>query len=355
VDKNRPNPAPRGRRNTPKSVNIYDVAARAKVSIKTVSRVVNGLSKVSDATRSRVMEAVDALNYRPNVYARGLASERSFLIGLLCDIPAAGSGYIAAIQMGMLSRCRKEGCHLIVESLDGQSPSLGQQVRSLVTESKLHGVILTPPLCDVPAVIEALKNAHTPFVRIAPEKPLPGLFDVRIDDYKAAYDMTVYLIGLGHRRIGFIKGPSDHGDANARFDGYRAALTDAGVPILEELCVQGLFSYQSGLEAGERLLSLKKRPTAIFAANDDMAAAVLATSQRFNLKIPQQLSVAGFDDSLVAQVVWPRLTTCRQPIEEMAKAAVSILFQRPTEDGVFESRLAHELVVRESTAPPGDL
>jgi LacI family transcriptional regulator len=334
-----------------KPASIYDVAKRAGVSIKTVSRVVNRQSNVSEETRKRVLEAVGALSYRPNVFARGLASEHSFLIGLLYDNPSAS--YVAALQLGVLTRCREEGYHLIVESLDTQNPNLGHQVHSLVTESVLHGVILTPPLCDMPAAIEALNRAHTPFVRIAPEKPLAGSFDVRIDDHKAAYDMTAYLIGLGHRRIGFIKGHPDHGAANARFEGYRAALAHAGLPLIEEICVQGFFSYQSGMEAGERLLSLKKRPTAIFAGNDDMAAAVLAASQRFNLKIPQQLSVAGFDDSLVAQVVWPRLTTCRQPIKEMAEAAVSMLIQRPSEGGPFERRLDHELVVRESTAPPG--
>ena len=338
---------------TLRPANIYDVAKRANVSIKTVSRVVNGLSNVSDATRARVVEAVDALSYRPNVFARGLASEQSFLIGLLCDVPAAGSGYISTLQTGMLTRCRKDGYHLIVESLDGKTPDLGHQVQLLVTGSVLRGVVLTSPLCDMPAAIEALNRTHTKFVRIAPEKPLAGSFDVRIDDHKAAYDMTAYLIGLGHRRIAFIKGRSDHGDANARFAGYRTALTHAGLPIVEELCVQGAFTYQSGLEAGEHLLTLKKRPTAIFACNDDMAAAVLATSQRFNLNVPRQLSVAGFDDSLVAQVVWPRLTTCRQPIEEMAKAAMSLLIQRTSEDGVFERLMDHELVVRESTAPPG--
>ena len=335
---------------TAKPASIYDVAKRAGVSIKTVSRVVNRQSNVSDTTRTRVMEAVEALSYRPNIFARGLASERSFLIGLLYDNPSAG--YIAALQLGVLSRCRDEGYHLIVESLDAQNPNIGAQVHSLVTESTLHGVILTPPLCDVTAVIDALVRANTPFVRIAPEKSLPGASDVRIDDHKAAYDMTAYLIGLGHRRIGFIKGHPNHGAANARFEGYRAALAHAGLPLIEELCVQGFFSYQSGMEAGERLLSLKQRPTAIFAGNDDMAAAVLAASQRFNLKIPQQLSVAGFDDSLVAQVVWPRLTTCRQPIREMAEAAVSMLIQKPAEDGNVERRLDHELVVRESTAPP---
>jgi LacI family transcriptional regulator len=335
---------------TPKPASIYDVAKRAGVSIKTVSRVVNRQSNVSDATRSRVMDAVNALAYRPNIFARGLASERSFLIGLLYDNPSAG--YIAALQLGVLSRCRDEGYHLIVESLDAQNPDVGEQVLALVMESSLHGVILTPPLCDVPAVIAALNRANVPMVRIAPEKPLEGSSDVRIDDHKAAYDMTAYLIGLGHRRIGFIKGHPNHGAAHARFEGYRAALAQAGLPLIDELCVQGFFSYQSGMEAGERLLSLKIRPTAIFAGNDDMAAAVLAASQRFNLKIPQQLSVAGFDDSLVAQVVWPRLTTCRQPIREMAEAAVSMLIQKPADDGAAKRRLDHELVVRESTAPP---
>ena len=333
-----------------KPASIYDVAKRAGVSIKTVSRVVNRQSNVSDETRGRVLAAVDALSYRPNVFARGLASERSFLIGLLYDNPSAS--YAAELHLGVLTRCREEGYHMIVESVDAQNPNLGQQLHSLVSESVLHGVILCPPLCDKPAAIEALSRARTPFVRLAPEKSLSGSFDVRIDDHKAAYDMTAYLVGLGHRRIGFIKGKPEHGAANARFEGYRAALGQAGLPLLEELCVQGFFSYQSGMEAGERLLSLKKRPSAIFAANDDMAAGVLAASQRFNLRIPEQLSVAGFDDSFIAQVVWPRLTTCCQPIKEMAEAAVSMLTQRAFEERPFERRLAHELVVRESTAPP---
>lgn len=331
-----------------KAASIYDVAHLAGVSIKTVSRVVNRQSNVSEATRARVMEAVKALSYRPNVFARGLASEHSFLIGLLYDNPSGS--YIPSVQIGVVERCRDEGYHLIVEQMDPLDPNLEQAVFSLVRESSLYGVILTPPLCDMPAVIEALHRAHVPFVRIAPEKHLAGIADVKIDDRKAAYDMTAYLISLGHRRIGFIKGKPDHGAAMARFEGYRAALVQAAIPVAEELCVQGFFSYQSGLQAGEKLLSLSNRPTAIFAANDDMAAAVLATAQRFDLKVPQQLSVAGFDDSLVGQVVWPRLTTCRQPLREMAAAAVSILVQHAPQDGAQERCFDHELIVRESTA-----
>jgi LacI family transcriptional regulator len=334
-----------------KPASIYDVAKRAGVSIKTVSRVINHQPNVSQSAREKVTEAVLALSYRPNFFARGLASERSLLIGLLYDNPSAS--YLASLQIGALTQCRDEGYHLIVEELHAQSPGLAEEVRALVTQSALHGVILTPPLCDAPAVIDMLMQTQVPFVRIAPERPIPSAPSVSIDDYRAAYDMTVYLIGLGHKRIGFIKGHPEHGAANARFEGYKAALKQAGIAFDDQVVAQGYFSYQSGMDAAMELLSLKHRPTVIFAANDDMAAAVLAASQRFNLKLPAQLSVAGFDDSLVAQVVWPPLTTCRQPIKEMAAAAVSMLIQKPGERAVIDRRLDHELIVRSSTAPPG--
>ena len=333
-----------------KPVSIYDVARRAGVSIKTVSLVINRQPNVALQTRTAVLAAIDALAYKPNVFARGLASERSYLIGLLHDV-APGS-YIADLQLGALARCRDEGYHLIVELLNPlQDLDVAQRVRSLVSESVLHGVILTPPLCDDRTIMEELSAARTPFVRVAPGNRMPGTSVVNIDEFKAAYEMTAYLVGLGHRRIGFVKGKPDHGSARVRYDGYRSALADAGIASQEEFCAQGFFTYQSGLEAGEKLLSAKTRPTAIFAGNDDMAAGVLAVSQRFNLSIPNDLSIAGFDDSIVAQVVWPRLTTCRQPLKDMAAAAVSLLTQKRSHDRPQNRQLVHELVVRESTGP----
>jgi len=354
VEQTRPRITPVARKDVDSArrrASIHDVAQRAGVSIKTVSRVLNREPNVSQATRARVMTAVSDLSYRPNMFARGLASVRSFLIGMLYDNPSAS--YVAGLQFGAISRCRDEGYHLIVEVLDSQDPELGQAVHALVTESQLHGVILTPPLCDSPVVLEALRRAGTPFVSIAPSQKSSDTSHVDIDDRQAAYDMTAYLIGLGHRRIGFIKGHPTHGAAAARCEGYKAALKDSGIAHDPELCLQGEFSYQSGLSAAERLLSLKQRPTAIFAANDDMAAAVLATAQRFNLRVPDDLSVAGFDDSLVSQVVWPRLTTCRQPIADMAAEAVSLLVQAGDQGASGSRRLEHELIIRESTAPPG--
>jgi LacI family transcriptional regulator len=335
-----------------KPATIYDVAQRANVSIKTVSKVINKLPQVSRATRLRVMEAVEELSYRPNQLARGLASQRSFMLGLFCDAPAAGSGYIARIQMAVLTMCHNEGYHLVVECIHASNQNIGRQVDALMSQSKLAGVILTPPLSDSPDLIEALRRAKTPIVRFSPGKQENDVIDVDIDNCQAAYDMTKYLIGLGHRRIGLIRGPLEHADSTARFEGYRKALAEAGIPFEESLCVEGNYAYNTGIIAGERLLSLARRPTAIFASNDDMAAGAMAASLQFRLRIPQDLSVAGFDDATIAHATSPRLTTCRQPISEMAEAALAALIPHSgPKYGVMH--LPHKIIIRGSTAAPG--
>jgi LacI family transcriptional regulator len=335
-----------------KPATIYDVAELANVSIKTVSKVVNNLPQVSLATRQRVMEAVETLSYRPNQLARGLASSRSFMLGLFCDAPAAGSGYIARIQMAVLTMCHNEGYHLVVECIHASNQQIGRQVDALMSQSKLAGVILTPPLSDLPALVEALKRTETPIVRFSPGKPLDGVIDVDIDNAQAAFDMTSYLIGLGHKRIGFVRGPLEHADSALRFAGYRKALAAADIDFDEDLCATGNYTYKTGMQAGEQLLSLSPRPTAIFASNDDMAAGVMAASLRFHLRIPQDLSVAGFDDAIIAHAMSPRLTTCRQPIGEMAEAAFAALI-RQNEPRVGTFHLPHKIILRGSTAAPG--
>lgn len=229
------------------------------------------------------MGVIAELSYRPNMLARQLVRKRSFMIGLLCDAPTTGSGYLARIQVSVLAVCQKKGFHLVVECLHPHDPDIDHQVRALASEFWMAGVILTPPLCDSQQLIQALNDTRTPIVRISPETRQAGLIDVDIDNQHAAHEMTNYLIGLGHRRIGFVRGPTDHPDANARFTGYRAALLEAGLPFSEYLCARVLYTYRSGVEAGDHLLALDPRPTAIFAANDDMAAGVIASSLRFNL------------------------------------------------------------------------
>jgi len=334
-----------------KAATIYDVARLAQVSIKTVSMVLNNHSVVSAETRERVQTAIEALSYRPNRMARGLASNRSYMLGLFCDSAAVGSNYISQIQMAILTICQKEGYHLVMELVEPSRADLVAQVDRLMNQSNLAGAILTPPLSDVPELIETLQNRRQPVVRFSPLQPVAGFVDVDIDNVAAGYDLTKYLIGLGHRRIGFVQGPNTHADSSARYKGYRHALVDADLPDCPELCRQGDYSYRSGMIAGEALLAIADRPTAILASNDDMAAGVLAASLQRNLKVPDDLSIAGFDDSPFATAMWPRLTTCRQPIAEMTEAAVSALIHHGA-DKPTTITFPHKIIARESTAIP---
>lgn len=332
-----------------KPATIYDVAEAAKVSTRTVSKVLNHIPHVSSATKSRVLAVIERLDYRPNQLARVLATRSSLMLGLLCDAPAAGSGYIARLQTGLLAMCQKEGYHLVVEVIHAGSDGLQMQVQALISQSKLAGVVLSPPLCDCAELIQILRNFDIPMVRISAAESTPGIIDVDIDNRRAAYDMTNYLLSLGHRRIGFIRGPHNHPDAKLRWDGFCCALADAGIPIPDELCETGNYTYKAGLQAGTKLLSLKDRPTAIFASNDDMASGAMAASLRFDLCIPEDLSIAGFDDAIFAYAMWPRLTTCRQPIAEMAEVAIDTLIH-PGNQLSGRVILPHKIIVRGSTS-----
>jgi LacI family transcriptional regulator len=345
----RQNPKP-AKSETAKPTSIFDVATLAKVSIKTVSLVLNNRPNVSTKTRAAVLEAIRTLSYRPNVFARGLASERSYLIALLYDNPSMG--YTSELQQGALAHCREAGYHLVVEPLNAHTENLGQSISKLLASSGLHGIILAPPLCDMPEVIDEVLRSQTPCVRISAGTYIEKLPTIGIREQKCGYDMTAYLISLGHRRIGFIKGHPDQSAAQGRFEGYREALDEFGLPFDETLSAQGFFTFQSGKDAAEQLLVQDDPPTAIFAANDDMAAGAIVAAQRLNLKVPNDVSIAGFDDSMAAKLVWPQLTTCRQPVREMASAAVDMLLKNGKAGSPMLQYLMHELIIRDSTAPP---
>lgn len=325
---------------------ITDVARHAGVSMKTVSRVLNDEPNVQPLMRERVMAAVRALNYRPNLYARSLARSRSSLIGLLYY--AASAGFVAGVQLGATARCRELGYHLVVEPLeDGTS---ARQLEHMIAMLRPDGVILVPPVCDDAAVLATLRAAAMPCVRLSPGDAAAGDGgSVSMDDERAAAEMTACLARLGHRRIGFIEGAPSQAAATRRRTGYLAALAAHGLPADPALVVPGDFTYRSGLEGCQRLLALPRPPTAIFAANDDMALGAVSAAQRHGLQVPADLSVAGFDDSPLASQVWPQLTTVRQPVAEMAVAAVDMLVQRAEPAAAV---LPHALVERGSTAPP---
>jgi len=339
----------------PRSVTIQQVADLAKVATKTVSRVINDEPGVHADTRSRILRAIEQLDYRPNLNARGLAGDRSFLIGLFCDRPG---DYLSTFQTGAVERCRESGYHLMVEPWDSQSPDVGRAVKALLRTLRLEGVILLPPLSDHPVILARLADAAIPTVRIAPRNepgsPSPS---VGIDDYAASRRMTGHLLDLGHRRIGFIVGRAGHAASDQRLRGFRDEMKARGVTVDPALVQTGNFVFADGLVCAESMLRSRMPPTAIFASNDDTAAAAISVARRLGLDLPGQLSVAGFDDAPVATMIWPQLTTIRQPVMAMARAATELIIEHsPRRHGwpspVPRRLLEFELILRNSTAPP---
>lgn len=329
---------------------ITDVARVSGTSIKTVSRVFNDEPFVRPATKTRVLKAAAELDYHPNMAARSLVRGRSFLIGLFYENPSPN--YVVDLQMGSLDRLHSERFRLLLFPCE-RAADVSGKLLGVARASGLEGMIIAPPMCDDRATVDELVSARFPFVRIAPTGQPEASPAVGIDDVAAAMEMTRHLIGLGHRRIAFIQGDPTHPSSAERLRGYRAALDEKGISFDPALIDQGLYTFDSGLAAGRRLLALRTRPTAIFASNDDMAAGVLIAAHERGLSVPGQLSVTGFDDSLISRVVWPRLTTIHQPTYAMANRATDALLAliagAPHEDAMA---LEHELLIRGSTAPP---
>jgi len=311
---------PKSARRQTGSLTIQDVARYAGVSPMTVSRVINGDKNVRDSTREVVNAAIRDLNYAPNPAARSLAGANLIRIGLLYSNPSAA--YLSEFLVGGLDQCSRSNIQLIVEKCDEAD---AEAAAARLVGSGIDGIILPPPLCDSVAVRRTLAESGTPAVAVATGQPHADASAVRIDDYEAAREMTRHLVALGHRRIGFIKGHPNLTASLQRLEGHLAALAEAGIAPSEDLAEQGYFTYRSGFEAAERLLSLDPPPTAIFASNDDMAAAVVAVAHRRGLDVPRDLTVVGFDDSALATSVWPELTTIRQPIADMSRQAVTLL------------------------------
>ena len=330
--------------------NIRDVAARAGVSVKTVSRVLNNHQYVGAATRLKVESAMTALDFTPSVAARILAGTKSSQIALIYDNHSPY--YMNRIQHGCWQRCHEGGLRLLSQPVDVADPDVGAAVRGLVRETHVDGVILSSPVTDCQPVLDALEAMDVPFVRISPGRNHALTSSVFMDDALAADDMTSHLINLGHRRIGFIKGHPNHAGSGDRLAGYERALARAGIAPRADYIREGEFDFDSGVEAACALLDLADPPSAIFASNDDMAAGVLSVAHDRRIDVPRDLSVAGFDDTTLARMLWPTLTTIHQPMWELAEAATKLLVEGgPTQ----HVRLPHHLVERQSTARPAPI
>ncbi|MCU0729073.1 MAG: LacI family DNA-binding transcriptional regulator [Sphingopyxis sp.] len=328
--------------------NIRDVAARAGVAVKTVSRVLNAHPYVSAETRERVEAAMRDLGFKPSVAARILAGTKSNQIALIYDNHSPY--YMHQIQSGCWGRCHDAGVRLLAQPVNVDDADVGDQVRGLVRETHVDGIILSSPVTDCDAVLRALEAMDVPFVRISPGTNHALTSSVFMDDVQAADDMTTYLLNAGHRRIAFVRGHPNHMASDDRLFGYRRALDRVGIAYEPGLVADGLFDFDSGVAAARLFLGMDHRPTAIFAANDDMAAGVLAVAHDMKIDVPRALSVAGFDDTTLARTVWPPLTTIRQPVYDLAYAAAELLLAGG--ETIIHRRLSHALVERATVAAP---
>lgn len=341
------------RRQFKKKATLFDVARHAGVSHITVSRAMSPDSQVKTETRVRVLASAQELGYAPNTDARQLANIASFKIGFVYGAPTAQ--YIDQLLAGTLAQARKMGCQVTVRNC--LKPGLERQVISELVRDGVAGIILPAPLCDSDEALAALSLQRTPSILVGSGRPAPGFSAVSIDDLAAAREMTRYLLSLGHRRIAFIAGHPEQTVSAQRFLGYLQAMTEVDIQTTSDLVAQGFFTYRSGLQAGSLLLESAK-PTAIFAANDEMAAAAVAVAHRKGMDVPKDLTVVGFDDTPLATMISPYLTTIRRPVAEMAARAVELLIDN-VRSGRGNARKAfrretvkYAMLIRDSSAGP---
>jgi LacI family transcriptional regulator len=331
---------------------LHDVAQLAGVSPMTASRVVNRESTVGPEKRELVLAAIRKLNYSPSRAARSLAGAETHRIAVAYSNPS--SGYMSEFLLGVLQESSRAATQLIVEQFS-ESDSVAEVLERLHLGSS-NGVVLPPPLCEWQELLDGLSRTGIPVVAVATGHALSSTPSIRIDNELAARELTQHLLDHGHRHFGFISGHPNQSVSAQRFAGFLGALQGAGISRASVQVEQGYFTYRSGLESAARLLAVKSRPTAIFAANDDMAAATSTVAHRMGLDVPKDISIVGFDDTAIATSVWPALTTIHQPIAEMARTAVDCLLQQLRRKRrawtIPPQKIAqHRLCVRESSGP----
>ena len=329
---------------------MVNVAEHAGVSIKTVSRVLNCAQNGKPATRAKVKQAMEALGYRPNSPARMLAGNRTYLVGLIYN---ASSGYITSIQNGVLCACRPEHYDLLIHPCSYTAPSLPDQIREFITPPRVDGLILVPPVSDIDGVRELVHELGIPSVVISGEPLDETDWAICTNDREISKEMVRHLYRLGHQSIAFVRGHPAHKAMDNRYRGYLDGMAEAEINVDESIVVQGENTFESGIDCGIRLMRRQPRPTAVFCANDHMAAGVIKVAHERKLEIPRDLSVTGFDDLPIAEHVWPQLTTIRQPLEPMAQLAASQLIGLIRNETPKELRqvIESQMVVRQSTGP----
>lgn len=326
-----------------RAITIRDVAKMAGVSVSTVSRVLNGKVDVAKETKNHILTVIDDLGYSTNLAARSMRSQKKNLIGLI--MPDIAYPYAIEIMKGVNQAIAESEFDLLVYT-SGDVRKQGH-----VTSEQKYITILAKSISDgviVVAPVASEYNIDKPIVSIDPVMSHPNYPAVHATNYEGSLEAMEYLIGLGHRRIGFIGGRVELESANRRLSGYRDALEKAGIPIDEQLIVSGDYTTKTGIEGGQKLLALEDRPTAIFASNDQMAMGVYQSAEKMGLHIPDDFSLVGFDN--IPESKYLGLTTIDQFILKMGYTAtqmlIKIINEIPLEGQTF--RMKTQLVVRNS-------
>ncbi len=330
---------------------VRDIAARSGVSRATVSRVLNGRPDVAAATREAVLRHIRDDAYSTNRMAKGLSSGRTGLIGV--TVPYINAEYFMEILTGVAQALYVHDARLVVCPTEHEH-DLEVSLLDRVMHGTTDGAILILP-SESNQELQALRSRRFPFVIIDPSQaPSDDIVAVSSNHWSGARTMTEHLLSLGHRRIAAIRGLSWMTASNDRLAGFHSALISAGLPPNPELIAEGDWNVGGGRTAMEELLRLEELPTAVFAFNDNMAVGALDAIAEHGLRVPEDISVAGFDDTNVAGATRPKLTTVHQPLHEMGRIAVSLLYrtlqQQPLDATHVE--LSTRLIVRQSTGPP---
>jgi len=342
---------PPARREIGSPSTIHDVAKAAGVSARTVSRVINDLPRVSPQTRERILQVIRELSFSPNLRARALANNRSYLLGLVHTDP--NSENVDQVHRGLFRECLKHQYEVIAHPIEADLDPV-EDVLSFVRRSRVDGLVVMAPSSEDPRLAQALYENRIASVAVA-AAPLPhfGLMLVS-REREASAQVAAHLIELGHRQIGFISGPLDQLSATERQQGFASALQASGISLPTERVVEGDYSFESGVACARRLLERPPRPSAIYACNDRMAAGVLTVAVELGIRVPEQLSVVGFDNTYLASVLNPALTTIDRPLSELGRRAGEWLVAAQTARAESEQHIEHadlKLVVRRSTAP----
>ena len=336
---------------------ITDVAKLAGVSIKTVSRVINMEESVTEETQQKVSKAIKQLNYQPNHAARNLKGTNSYTLGFVYDNPNAY--YIIEMQEGILAECRERGYELLIHPCKASQVNIISEIKSMAKRSQLAGLVISPPLSEPPEVLAAIEELNLSYVRIIPgshdsEESSPCVF---VHDQDAAYKITEHLIEQGHRDIAFIGGDKGHRSTDERLHGYLAALKAHNIAVNPDFVIDGQYTFDSGATEAKKLLNLSHKPSAIFCCNDEIAAGALFAARLDGYQVPQQLAIAGFEDSPFSRQTWPQLTTAAQPTNMIARKAAGLLISHiaskrnksKAPHAIKHQHFEPQLLIREST------